>query len=82
MSAQKSKMPNNKWLATQVTALAALLTGWVTAGVWNKTLTITLIGLVGQAIVSYIMPNAELAEGAPAKRAGLRARRRVARAAG
>ena len=68
MSAQKSRWPTNKWLATQVTALVALLTGWVTAGEWNKTLSITLIGLVGQAIVSYMLPNAELPGGVPARR--------------
>ena len=68
MSAKKSRRPDNKWLATQVTALAALLTGWVTAGEWNKTLTITLIGLVGQAIVSYILPNADLSSGVSSRR--------------
>ena len=82
MSAQKSRLPTNKWMATQVTAAVALLTGWVTAGEWNKTLSTTLIGLVGQAIVSYMLPNADGPGGVPAKGAGLRARRSVARAAG
>jgi len=68
MSAQKSRRPTNKWLATQVTAVVALLTAWVTAGTWNKTLSITLIGIVGQAIVSYLLPNAELPGGVPARR--------------
>jgi hypothetical protein len=65
-----------------VTAVVALLTGWVTAGEWNKTLTTTLIGLVGQAIVSYMLPNGDSPGGVPAKGAGLRSRRSVARAAG
>ena len=82
MSAQKSRCPTNKWMATQVTAVAALLTAWVTAGGWNKTLSITLIGLVGQAIVSYILPNGDAPGGVPAKGAGLGARRSMARAAG
>jgi len=69
-------------MATQVTAAVALLTGWVTAGEWNKTLSTTLIGLVGQAIVSYMLPNGDGPGGVPAKGAGLRARRSVARAAG
>jgi hypothetical protein len=69
-------------MATQVTAVVALLTGWVTAGEWNKTLTTTLIGLVGQAIVSYMLPNGDAPGGVPPKGAGLRARRSVARAAG
>jgi hypothetical protein len=69
-------------MATQVTAAVALLTGWVTAGEWNKTLSTTLIGLVGQAIVSYVLPNGDGPGGVPAKGAGLRVRRGVARAAG
>jgi hypothetical protein len=69
-------------MATQVTAVVALLTGWVTAGEWNKTLSTTLIGLVGQAIVSYMLPNGDAPGGVPVKGAGLRARRNVARAAG
>ena len=69
MSPAKSRWPTNKWLATQVTASAALLTGWVTAGEWNKTLSTTMIGLVAQAIVSYMLPNAESPGGVPPKKA-------------
>jgi hypothetical protein len=69
MSAKKSNRPDKKWLATQVTAVVALLTAWVTAGAWNKTLSITLIGIVGQAIVSYLLPNAELPGRVSARRA-------------
>ena len=69
MTPAKSKWPTNKWLATQVTAMAALLTGWVTAGEWNKTLSTTMIGLVAQAVVSYVLPNAESPGGVPAKKA-------------
>ena len=68
MSPDKSRMPTNKWLATQVTATAALLTGWVTAEHWNKTLSTTAIGLAAQAIVSYVLPNAESPGGVPAKK--------------
>jgi hypothetical protein len=68
MSPDKSRVPTNKWLATQVTATAALLTGWVTAGEWNRTLTTTAIGLVAQAIVSYVLPNAESPGGVPPKK--------------
>jgi hypothetical protein len=69
VSSDKSKLPTNKWLATQVTAAAALLTGWVTAEHWNKTLTTTAIGLVAQAIVSYVLPNSENPGGVPPKKA-------------
>ena len=50
--------PSRKWYATLVTALAALLTAWVTAGAWDKTLSIALIGLVGQSVIGYLVPNA------------------------
>ena len=45
-------------MATQVTAIAALLVAWVNAGAWDKTLTIALIGVVAQSIVGYLIPNA------------------------
>jgi hypothetical protein len=77
MSADKSRMPTNKWMATQVTATAALLTGWVTAEHWNKTLSTTAIGLAAQAIVSYVLPNAESPGGVPAKKAATAAASRV-----
>jgi hypothetical protein len=68
MSAEKSRWPTNKWLATQVTATVALLTGWVSAGVWSKTLSASLIGLAGQAIVSYLLPNHDGPGGVVAKK--------------
>jgi len=69
MSGEKSRWPTNKWVATQVTATVALLTGWVSIGVWNKTLSATLIGIVGQAIVSYLLPNVDGPGGVPTKKA-------------
>jgi hypothetical protein len=69
MAQEKSHWPTNKWVATQVTAAVALLTGWVTAGDWNKTLSTTLIGLVGQAAVSYMLPNSDGPGGVPARKA-------------
>jgi hypothetical protein len=54
----KSLLPTNKWIVTQITALAALLTAYVQVGAWNKELTIALIGLVSQALIGYIAPNA------------------------
>jgi hypothetical protein len=52
-------MPTRKWIATQSTALAALAVAWVDAGTWNKPLSIAMIGLVSQAVVGYVMPNAD-----------------------
>jgi hypothetical protein len=69
MSPEKSRWPTNKWVATQVTAIVALLTAWVSAGVWSKTLSATAIGIAGQAIVSYLLPNVDGPGGVPAKKA-------------
>jgi hypothetical protein len=68
MRSNKSWIPTNKWFATQVTAIAALLVAWVNAGDWNKTLTIALIGLVSQAIVGYLVPNVNAPGGVPVQR--------------
>jgi uncharacterized membrane protein YjjP (DUF1212 family) len=57
--AQASWIPSRKWLATQVTAVAAFVVAWVNQGAWDKTLSIALIGLLSQAIFSYLVPNAD-----------------------
>jgi uncharacterized membrane protein YjjP (DUF1212 family) len=54
---EQSWMPTRKWIATQVTAVAAFLVAYVNAGEWSKTLAIALIGLVSQAVISYLVPN-------------------------
>ncbi len=59
MSAQKSWKPTNKWLAAQCTGTATLAIAWVNAGAWTKPLTIALIGLVSQAVVAYLVSNAD-----------------------
>lgn len=56
-------------MATQVTALAALITAWLTTGEWNSTLSIALVGVVAQALVGYLLPNADTPGGVPAKNA-------------
>jgi hypothetical protein len=61
--AQASWIPTRKWLATQVTAVAAFLVAWVDQGSWNKTLSIALIGLASQAIFGYLVPNADRSTG-------------------
>jgi hypothetical protein len=56
---QRSWKPTNKWLAAQCTGTATLAISWVNAGAWTKPLTIALIGLVSQAVVAYLVSNAE-----------------------
>ena len=57
-------MPTRKWMATQSTALATLAVSWVNAGTWNKPLSIAAIGVVSQAVVSYLIPNVDHGQGA------------------
>lgn len=64
-------VPTRKWLATQSTALATLAVAWVTAGTWDKPLSIAAIGLVSQAVVGYLVPNAAPAREQPAVPADL-----------
>ena len=52
-------VPSRKWFVTQVTASAALLTMWVTTNGWEQEETLSLIGLVSQAVIAYLVPNAE-----------------------
>jgi hypothetical protein len=68
MSVEKSRMPTNKWLATQITAIVALLTGWVNAGAWDRSFSAAAIGIVGQAVVSYLLPNHDAPGGVPLKK--------------
>jgi hypothetical protein len=58
-----SWVPTRKWLATQVTAVAAFVVAWVNQGAWDKTLSIALIGLVSQALFGYLVPNIERSSG-------------------
>ncbi len=55
-------MPTRKWMATQSTALATLAVAWVNTGTWNKPLSIAVIGVVSQAVVSYLIPNVDQAK--------------------
>jgi hypothetical protein len=57
--------PTRKWWAAQITAVTTLATAWVTAGAWNRPLTLAAIGVVSQALVVYLVPNAD-----PAPRPG------------
>lgn len=67
MDEQKGVLPTRKWIATQVTATSAFAIAWVTSGAWNSTLSIALIGLISQAVISYLVPNAETPGGVPTK---------------
>ena len=59
MRTTRSWRPSRKWLATQCTAAATVAVAWVNAGAWTKPLTIAMIGLVSQAVVGYLVSNAD-----------------------
>jgi hypothetical protein len=56
---EKWTAPSRKWFVTQVTALAALATAWLQAGEWTTTLSVMAVGIASQALIAYLVPNAE-----------------------
>ena len=64
----KSNLPTRKWWAMFITSVAAFLVNWVNAGTFGKELTIALIGLVAQALVTYLIPNSDTPGGVPLKK--------------
>jgi uncharacterized membrane protein YjjP (DUF1212 family) len=66
MAHHKAPIPTRKWMVTQSAAVSALLVAWVSAGHWDKTLSIGLIGLFSQALASYLVPNVDAPGGVPA----------------
>jgi hypothetical protein len=67
MATEKSWMPTRKWWAALVTALAAWIVNWINEGELSKAILIALVGVVAQAAVAYIVPNADTPGGVPTK---------------
>jgi hypothetical protein len=55
-------MPSRKWIAAQVSAIGAFVVALINSG-WELSadLQIVLVGLVVQAIVTYLIPNSDTA---------------------
>jgi hypothetical protein len=49
--------------------VAAVLVAWVNVGGWDKTISIAVIGLMSQAVASYLMPNEQVIGGVRPKSA-------------
>ena len=51
-------MPSRKWIAAQVSAIGAFVVALINSG-WELTsdLQVILVGLIVQAIVTYLVPN-------------------------
>ena len=50
-------MPSRKWFAARITAIAGLLTMWVTTGSWDQEETVAIITLISAGLISYLVPN-------------------------
>ncbi|MEW9547230.1 hypothetical protein [Nonomuraea sp. NPDC050783] len=64
---RKSLMPTRKWWAMLVVALGAIAVSWVSAGQLTKETAIALIGVVVQAVATYLVPNDDTPGGVPAR---------------
>lgn len=68
MAETKSSVPTNKWIAARVTAVAGILILFITTDKWNDEEWIATVTLVSEALVSYLVPNANTPGGVPAKK--------------
>lgn len=66
-SGTKTHRPTNKWVVAQVTAIGALVTMHLTTGGWDTEESVALVGLLVQALSTYLVPNADTPGGVPAK---------------
>ena len=64
---EKSAAPTRKWIAAQLTALAAIAVMYVTSGTWDTEESIALIGWFVAASTSYLVPNEDTPGGVPVK---------------
>lgn len=53
---QPSARPTRKWFAARVTAIATLAVAIIQTG-WNDPTQIVAVGLVAEALISYLVPN-------------------------
>jgi len=63
--AEPSRLPTRKWIAAQVTALAAIAVMYITTGAWDTEESVALIGWLVQAATTYLVPNEPTPGGVP-----------------
>lgn len=56
-TARNPWLPTRKWMVARVTALAALAAMYLTTGSWDTEESIAAVGLVSEALISYLTPN-------------------------
>ena len=64
---QKSAAPTRKWIVARITALAAVATMYITTGSWDTEESLALVGLITEALISYLTPNHDTPGGVPVK---------------
>lgn len=62
---EPSGNPTNKWIVARVTAVVALLTTFLTTGTWDVEESIFAIGIVAEAITSWLTRNDDTPGGVP-----------------
>jgi hypothetical protein len=68
MASESSLRPTRKWWAARITAVGTLLVLYVTAGEWSTEVSVALIGLLVEGLVSWLVPNEQTPGGVPLKR--------------
>ncbi len=68
-SPTKSWLPTTKWMAATITALTAVACLVVTHHGFDTDVTVALITVIGQALVTYLVPNQETPGGVPVRSA-------------
>ena len=65
--APKSLWPTRKWLAATTTAIGALLVLYIQQNGFTDEMLIAMVSAAVQAVVTYLIPNAETPGGVPLK---------------
>jgi hypothetical protein len=68
-SGRRSNRPTRKWWAAQITGAGALALLWLATDGWDTEESVALVGLLVQALTTWLVPNADTAGGVPLRRA-------------
>jgi hypothetical protein len=64
-SGKKTLWPTRKWWAMLITSVGAFVATWINAGHFSKEIAVVLVGLLVQAVVTYLVPNHDTPGGLP-----------------
>lgn len=66
---RRSNRPTRKWWAAQITGAGALASLWLATDGWETEESVALVGLLVQALTTWLVPNSDTAGGVPVRRA-------------